>query len=134
MSIIKEMRGPYPEYQKIRDAARNPRALEYGSFTAPDREGRPRGATESQERGLHAIDEYVNKGGLRSDAADRLDDLIRNHDRLGLEGRYLDAVGNPAYNSASASCSPTPSPGTCASRTTRRRRCASSPRRCRCAG
>lgn len=94
------MSGPYPEYQKVRDAARNPRALEQGSFTAPDREGRPRGATESHERGLRAIDEYFSKGGLRSDAADRLDDLIRHRDRVGLEGRYLDAVGNPAYNSA----------------------------------
>ena len=89
------------EYARIVDAAQNPRALEEGvSYLGVDRESRPRAQTESQELGLRAIDEYERKGGLRSDAADRLDDAVRNHDRLGLGARYLDAVGNPAYNTA----------------------------------
>ena len=60
MSSIEEVRGPYPEYQKIRDAARNPRALEHGSFSAPDREGRPRGAN-----GLHDLGSIERLQDLR---------------------------------------------------------------------
>ena len=94
-----EYRSPqYAEaQQKLRDAARNSRALEDGvSYLGVDRESRPR----ARELGLRCIDEYETKGGLRSDAADRLDDAVRNHDRLGLGARYLDAVGYPHYNSA----------------------------------
>jgi HK97 family phage major capsid protein len=37
---------------------------------------------------------------LRSEAADRLDSIVRTADPLGLEARYLAAVGDPHYHSA----------------------------------
>ena len=50
------------------------------------------------EAGLRAIER--NAGRLSADANDRLDDLVRERDLLGLGGRYLDAVADPNYLSA----------------------------------
>ena len=80
--------------ERLQAATQNPRAPESGTFEGDDREHRPRARNAAQELGLHAIDQYEAKGGLRSDAADVLDDLGR------LESKYLSAVANPDYNTA----------------------------------
>ena len=53
---------------------------------------------QARDAGLRAIE--MHQGALRADAADRLDDLVRENDPLGLGGRYLEAVANPHYFSA----------------------------------
>jgi HK97 family phage major capsid protein len=49
---------------------------------------------------LRAIERHVDSGGLRSEAADRLDDLVRRHDPMGIDSAYLAAVGDSAYMDA----------------------------------
>jgi HK97 family phage major capsid protein len=58
----------------------------------------PRHIVEGREAGLRAIDQHA--GVLSAPAADRLDAHVRTNDPQGLDGRYLDAVGSPHYNSA----------------------------------
>jgi HK97 family phage major capsid protein len=58
------------------------------------------GPAQRRDAGLRTIERYTNSGELRSEAADRLDDLIRHRDPTGVDARYLDAVGDPAYASA----------------------------------
>lgn len=55
---------------------------------------------EAHDAGLRAIERHVGTGELRAEAADSLDELVRRRDPTGLDARYLDAVGSPAYNSA----------------------------------
>jgi HK97 family phage major capsid protein len=58
----------------------------------------PRHLAEAREAGLRAID--AEQGALSARAGDRLETLIRHADPDGSGGRYLNAVGNPAYLSA----------------------------------
>ena len=53
---------------------------------------------EARDLGLRAIQR--NEGALRAEAADNLDGLVRSNDPTGIAARYLDAVGDPAYNTA----------------------------------
>jgi HK97 family phage major capsid protein len=41
-----------------------------------------------------------HRGVLTPEAGDRLDELVRGRDPMGLDARYLAAVGDPHYNSA----------------------------------
>jgi HK97 family phage major capsid protein len=60
----------------------------------------PAEAREARDGALRTIERYRNSGDLRSDAADRLDEVIRRPDPMALDTRYLEAVGSPDYNSA----------------------------------
>jgi HK97 family phage major capsid protein len=51
-----------------------------------------------REEGLRAIERH--QGVLSSEAADNLDHIVRNKDPLGVDAKYLSAVGDPAYLSA----------------------------------
>lgn len=85
----------------IRRVAENPANCESGAEFG---EGHPRTGTNRQT-GNAARDEALrtiesHSGELRSDAADRLERVVRTADPMGLEARYLSAVGDPAYNPA----------------------------------
>lgn len=93
--------------RRARIAARsqNPNSLEVGAaFDGPklvdSSTPADRATSEAKSRGLRAIEYQVERGGLRSDAADVLDGVVRNEDPLGVGARYLAAVGDPAYLSA----------------------------------
>ena len=67
---IDRVRGAnHPAYQRIRDAARNPHALEDGSFGDHSRRGRAYGETESQAR--------LTKEGKRRRASQRCSGIRR---------------------------------------------------------
>jgi HK97 family phage major capsid protein len=95
------------QYGLIERLAQNPANIEDGDG-AKGGQGvhrpRPTGigsqATEARDAGLRTIERYRDGGDLRSDAADRLDELVRRRDPTGIDARYLEAVGDPAYNSA----------------------------------
>jgi HK97 family phage major capsid protein len=53
-----------------------------------------------REEGLRTIERYQQSGQLRSEAADRLDNIVRHKDPTGIDARYLAAVGDPDYASA----------------------------------
>ncbi len=48
-----------------------------------------RSVRESHDAGLATIDRYVSRERLRSDAADALDEMVRERDQMGIGGRYL---------------------------------------------
>jgi HK97 family phage major capsid protein len=81
--------------------------LETEAGTSPPRDDRRRTEDASvaphvragRDAGLRTVERYRNSGEMTSDAADNADRVIRS-DRLGLDGAYLDAVGDPAYNRA----------------------------------
>ncbi len=50
--------------------------------------------------GLRTVERYRNQGVLTSGAADRHDELVRRRDPTGIDARYLEAVGDPQYNTA----------------------------------
>jgi HK97 family phage major capsid protein len=58
----------------------------------------PRHLAEARDQGLRAIDQHA--GVLSARAANTLETLVREDDPTGEGGRYLAAVGNPAYLSA----------------------------------
>ncbi len=95
---------------RIRELAQDPRNREPGDGQTPlhgeptDRRAGsllgPPHIREARDAGLRMIERYTESGELRSEAADRLDELVRRHDRSGVDARYLAAVGDPAYNTA----------------------------------
>ena len=92
---------------RIRELAQDPRNREAGTdFShSGDRRGElalPLAGPhrDARDAGLRTIERYTGSGELRSEAADRLDELVRGHDRSGVDARYLAAVGDPAYNTA----------------------------------
>jgi HK97 family phage major capsid protein len=58
----------------------------------------PEHVRAGHEAGLRTIER--NQTSLSSDASDRLDRLIRGSDPVGIGGRYLEAVADPAYLTA----------------------------------
>src|SRR6266511_4818624 len=60
----------------------------------------PEHVAEAHNRGLHAIERYSAVDVLSPRAADRLDEVIRDRDPLGLGARYLAAVGDLDYKDA----------------------------------
>jgi HK97 family phage major capsid protein len=64
---------------------------------------------ESRDEGLRAIE--ANLDAHVGDSADRLDEMLRSHDPVGLGGRYLRAVANPHYLSAFGKMVADPSTG-----------------------
>jgi HK97 family phage major capsid protein len=73
------------------------------SFRGDDRRRNhnvPQHVAEAHDRGLHAIERYSAVDVLTPRAADRLDDVIRDRDPLGLGARYLAAVGDLDYTNA----------------------------------
>jgi HK97 family phage major capsid protein len=57
-------------------------------------------AGKARDGAMRTLERYAKSGELRSDAADRLDELVRRRDPTGIDSRYIEAVGDPAYNSA----------------------------------
>jgi len=53
-----------------------------------------------RDAALRAVERAITDNGLRSGAADRLDQHVREIDRRGLDARYISAVADPAYRSA----------------------------------
>jgi HK97 family phage major capsid protein len=84
----------------VREAARNPRAVERGdqTYEVPGRDSDGRDSDSARSSALRAIDR--NAHALDADAGDRLDRLVREHDRHGQGARYLSAVANENYLSA----------------------------------
>lgn len=64
--------------------------------------GQPAGGGAARSAALATVERYTRDGTVGSTAADRLDRHVRTGDPLGLDARYLEAVGNPAYASAFA--------------------------------
>ena len=60
----------------------------------------PEHVAEAHNRGLHAIERYTAVDVLTPQAADRLDEVIRDRDPLGFGSRYLAAVADLDYNAA----------------------------------
>jgi HK97 family phage major capsid protein len=89
----------------IGEAAMNPRLVERGDVThtplgyGADREVRSIQG-EIRDDALRCVDRYRSQDVLSAAAADRLDNVVRHDDPMGLEGRYLSAVGHPDYESA----------------------------------
>jgi HK97 family phage major capsid protein len=71
--------------------------FQHGHARVDDPQQDPR-LREDRDAGMRAIQRY--EGVLRVEAADRLDRLVRDADPTGHAARYLDAVGDPAYNTA----------------------------------
>jgi HK97 family phage major capsid protein len=74
--------------------AQNPNNVEHGwdRLASPDR------STGARDSGMRVLERRSDV--LSSEALDNLDDLIRNRDPLGVDARYLAAVGDPAYGTA----------------------------------
>jgi HK97 family phage major capsid protein len=94
--------------ERVRELAGRPGALVHGAddFQTTYRRGgqldeqSPTHVRAGHDAGLRAIER--NAGVLTAPAADRLDAVIRERDPLGLGGRYLEAVADPAYTTAFA--------------------------------
>jgi HK97 family phage major capsid protein len=78
------------ERQIVAEAAENPANVEDGTAV------RTVSVTDRGGIGLRAIERMTY---LEAGAADRLETLVRS-DKLGTEGRYIDAVSDPDYDSA----------------------------------
>lgn len=86
----------------LRSIADDPAHTEAGAtFHTPSRaaDDVPPAQRAARDGAMRAIEQMVDAGDLRSDAADRLDAHLRA-DRLGLDADYLRAVADPHYNSA----------------------------------
>jgi HK97 family phage major capsid protein len=90
--------------ERITELAKSRRGVESGDgatfqhgYTRTDDPQDPR-LREARDVGLRAIEHHDDV--LTAKAADRLDGLVRSRDPDGSAARYLDAVGNPHYNSA----------------------------------
>jgi HK97 family phage major capsid protein len=60
-------------------------------------------ARQAREGALRCIERHVNEGALTSEAADRVDSVLRGPDApLGLDARYIETHGSPAYERAFA--------------------------------
>src|SRR5215218_2434528 len=91
--------------EELRKIAQNPGAQEAGvEYPEPrTREEQPLlGATAGaqRDRAMRTVERYQKSGELRSEAADRLDGVLRKGDPLSQGARWLDAVGDPDYKSA----------------------------------
>jgi HK97 family phage major capsid protein len=53
-----------------------------------------------RDRGLRVVDRFRSSGELSAAAADNLDTVLRKADPSGADSRYLQAIGDPAYNRA----------------------------------
>jgi len=83
--------------RRLRELAENPANREDppAPASAPVSDERSRARDEA----LRTVERYVGSE-LRSEAADRLDWVLREQDPMGVGARYVKAVGEPAYNSA----------------------------------
>jgi hypothetical protein len=85
-------------------AGGSPYATEDGAPVAEDRAVEDASSDPSlrkaRSEALGAVDYYTQRDQLNSTAADRLDGLIRRDGPRALAGRYLTAIGDPAYLSA----------------------------------
>src|SRR6266511_6254821 len=89
--------------EDILDGVRSGRTEEGASFRRDDARRNhnvPQHVAEAHDRGLHAIERYSAVDVLKPEAADRLDEVIRERDPLGLGARYLAAVGDLDYKAA----------------------------------
>jgi HK97 family phage major capsid protein len=89
--------------------AKNPAALEHTDMLAdPHRDATyrhdplPEHQRQVRDKGLRTLERCVRDGELNSEAADRMDTLVRKDDPLTLGARYLTAVGDPIYAQAFA--------------------------------
>jgi HK97 family phage major capsid protein len=90
--------------ERITELAGSRRNVESGDgadfrrgYTRDDSQQDPR-LREARDTGLRAIERHDDV--LTAKAVDRLDGLVRSNDPTGIGARYLDAVGDPAYNTA----------------------------------
>ncbi len=81
------------DLERIKRNAQNPDMCE--GPTGPD--GAAATSSGDRSKGLRAIER--NSNVISTEGADRLDKLLRTDDPNGVAARYLDAVGDPAYNS-----------------------------------
>jgi HK97 family phage major capsid protein len=81
---------------------RAPGHIEAGATFGPGQplrdEHQPEHVRAGHDAGLRTIER--NAGVLNAEAANRLDELIRERDPQGVGGRYMDAVADPSYLSA----------------------------------
>jgi HK97 family phage major capsid protein len=87
--------------QRLTELAQRPGNREEGAdFSHAGRPPDGDRASATLDGALRTIERHSNEHALRSEAADRLERLVRSADPLGLDARYLEAVGDPSYNSA----------------------------------
>jgi HK97 family phage major capsid protein len=88
--------------RRVRTATRGAGSTETPEFGQPGfhRERTVDRGTGNAHRdaGLRAVEEQLNSGVMRSDAADSVDSVLRR-DASGVDGRYIAAVSSPFYNS-----------------------------------
>jgi len=59
-----------------------------------------RQARQHRDAAMRTIDRHVNQGDLTAEAADRVDQLVRERDPMGLDAAYVTAAGSEAYDTA----------------------------------
>ena len=82
-------------HERLRGLAGDSRHREL-THDGQQRDDQPR--SQTREAGLRAIERHRDL--LEDEAGERLEELVREHDPLGIGARYLAAVGDPAYDSA----------------------------------
>jgi hypothetical protein len=111
--VVAERHSLQERHQNLRAAALNPRAREDGAtFRDMKRTNQQRSETtmstvavlgstpqEARDQALGVIENHY-PSNLTTDAATRLDNIVRADTRGNVNARYITAVGNPAYLTA----------------------------------
>src|SRR5262245_20235858 len=84
-------------WERLREAAANPAQHEYADPGTWQRRDVSRSGDGACSSALRTIDRYEDE--LPTDAGDRLVQHVEQRDPLGLDARYIDAVGSPYYAS-----------------------------------
>jgi HK97 family phage major capsid protein len=94
----------------IEDAAQDPRNREAGAEFQGSRDQRTddqpiesRAPRLHRDAAMRTIERHINQGALTSEAADRVDGVLRGGDaELGVDAQYIEAAGDEAYARAFA--------------------------------
>jgi HK97 family phage major capsid protein len=94
---LERIREQVDRVRSVADGGGN--GTEGQSYAAPRRASRPHDPREQvRDQALRTVERHADV--LTAEAGDRLDDLLRHQDRSGLDAQYINAVADPAYNTA----------------------------------
>lgn len=87
----------------LRVAAQDPRNREAGATfhkptNAPTRQTDPAGQT--RDAALRTLERHLDQGQLTTEAVDRVDELVRDRDPMGVDAAYVTAAGSEEYDQA----------------------------------